>query len=90
MCIMQNIFESPPPKEGELSVNFIILDLDIKSFLSKSYVLTHSESIDMHIEKCLKRHLIVSIRKKGFCRAGGAGWGGGSNVLDMSETTSFF
>ena len=44
-------------------------------FPSKSYVLNHSESIDMHFEKR-------------FCRTGGRG--GGQKVIDMSATISFF
>ena len=47
-------------------------------FLSKSYVLNHSESIDMHIEKLFLRNLFFCrfLQKADCCPTGGGGGGG--------------
>ena len=46
---------------------------------SKPKVLDHFESIDMHLEKIINKHLI-------FCRTGGEG----QKVTDMFATIIFF
>ena len=62
----------------------MLKNLVIKNILSKTYVLDHSGSLDMHIGKFKKKILFFGgVRKKTFfCRTGGGG--GGSEFMDMS------
>ena len=53
----------------------------------KSYVLDHSESVDMHKEKIIKTPIFLTVSAKNrFLLYGG----GGQNFADMFETNSFF
>ena len=53
-------------------------------FFSKSYVLDHSESIDIHIEKLLKKKKCRCPQKNNFFHSDG-----GHKVTDMSAIISF-
>ena len=56
-------------------------------FLSKSYVLDRSESIDMRIEKGKKQFFLRCPQKNGFAVRRG---GGGQKVTEMFETIRIF
>ena len=54
--------------------------------LSKAYVLDHSGSFDIHIEKCKKKKRKIGVRKNGFYGTEG---GGAPNFADWSANNLF-
>ena len=67
----------------------MLKNLVIKNILSKTYVLDHSGSFDMHIGKLKKKILFFGgVRKKAFfCRTGGGG--GAQNLWTCPQIIGF-